>query len=87
MGLARWKNAQMKPATNTTTGMVVMRSIFFSCSSENFVVKKATASAMNAPAPTGASVVNRAKGSSAIMLHHLQGIHNLTVLAASSATA
>ena len=58
-----------------------MRSIFLSCSSENFVVKKATASAMNAPAATGASVVNRAKGSSAIMLHHLQGIHNLTFFA------
>ncbi len=57
--------------------MMVPRSIFFCCSSEKLVVKKAHARAMNAPAPSGASVVKSAKGSSATencMLHHLQGI-------------
>ena len=59
-----------------------MRSIFFTWSSVNVVVKKASASTMKAPAPIGARVVNSARGSSAnaaSMLHHLQGVDDLAV--------
>ena len=52
----------MKPKTTKPKAMNVILSIFLSSASSNFVVKKATASAMKTPAPIGTNVVNSAKG-------------------------
>ena len=61
-GFAAWAIEAIKPMAATTNGTRVILSMALSCSSENLPAAKAMASAMKAPAPTGASVVRHCQG-------------------------